>query len=76
MCRRTIDKRKNRAGNESAGLQIKKADKLNQYLVSLQEKGKDISVLNIENDQCVLEEINAGNSKYYCYDIAKEKGTK
>lgn len=42
MCRRKTDKRKNGAGNESADLQIKKADKLNQYLASLQDKGKDI----------------------------------
>lgn len=50
---------------------IKKATKLNQYIYSLNSKNKDISILNIGNNQCIIEESNASVSKFHCYDIKK-----
>ena len=48
---------------------IKKATKLNQYIYSLNNENKDISVLNIGDNQCIIEESNASDSKIHCYDI-------
>lgn len=50
---------------------IKKATKLNQYIYSFENRSMDITVLNINNNQCVIMESNASNCNFHCYDIRK-----
>lgn len=52
---------------------IKKATKLNQYLYSLKNKKMDITILNIGNNRCIIEESNANDSQFHCYDIKQER---
>lgn len=52
---------------------IEKATKLNQYMYSFKNRSMDITVLNINNNQCIIMESNASNFKFYCYDIKNEK---
>lgn len=52
---------------------IKKATKLNQYIYSFKNKNMDITILNLSNNQCIIEESNASDSKFHCYDIKNER---
>lgn len=48
---------------------IKTATKLNQYIDSLDNENKNILVLNIGNNQCIVWESDGSVSKIHCYDI-------
>lgn len=52
---------------------IKKATKLNQYIYSFKNKNMDITILNLGNNQCIIEESNASDSKFHYYDIKNER---
>lgn len=52
---------------------VEKATNLNKYIYSLKNKSMDITVLNVDNNQCIIMESNASNFKFYCYDIKNEK---
>ena len=52
---------------------IEKATKLNQYIRSLKNRSMDITVLNINNNKCIIMESNASNFRFYSYDIKNEK---
>lgn len=55
------------------GSTIEKATKLNQYIYLLKNRSMDITVLNINNNQCIIMESNASNCNFYCYDIKNKK---
>lgn len=61
------------SGENQLESKIRKATKLNQYIYSLKNSKMDITVLNMNNNQCIIMENNASNFKFYCYDIKNEK---
>ncbi len=61
------------ADENQLGSTIEKVTKLNQYIYLLKNRSMDITVLNIDNNQCIIMESNASNCNFYCYDIKNKK---
>lgn len=59
--------------NSSFDPPVTNAAKLNQYLASLKKKNQYISVVTIENNQCIIKADHATGCRFYCYDIKKDK---